>query len=272
MSNESDTLDCGRDESSPKLKGIFSSPAMPGQQPDPAVPKRFWFAKELGDDLISIQLLDEHGLPTPKQHSMKKGPFLESFTLEPDLGYRLLTQRVLTGDYFRNQGMNLEAKIEYQKVLRIDEENIRGNFGLGLAYLALNQLEKGRYAFEKLVGMDEAFSAEHKHLFNDFGIALRKKGLFDEALAFYNRARALCPSDEHLLLNIARAWYEKGDTEHAYVALRECIALDPDFREALAFLAYLRKHRIFPKSPELRAHFDREALKRSELGSLLDGA
>jgi len=272
LTNESDTLDCGRDESSHKLKGIFSSPAMPGEEPDPAIPKRFWFARELGDGLISIQLLDEHGLPTPKQHSMQKDPFLESFTLEPDLGYRLLTQRVLTGDYFRKQGMNLEAKIEYQKVLRIDEENIRGNFGLGLTYLALNQLEKGRYAFEKLVSMDEAFSAEHKHLFNDFGIAMRKKGLFDEALAFYNRARTLCSNDENLLLNIARAWYEKGDTENAYRGLADCIELNPEFREALAFLAYLRKHRIFPHDKDLRAHFDREALKRSELGSLLDGA
>jgi len=266
----SDTLDSGNEPSTAKLKGIFSSPALPGSEPDPAVPKHYWFCREMADGLIGIQLLDEHHLPTPKQHVMPKDVFLEGFTLEPDLGYRLLTQRVLMGEYFRNQGMNLEAKIEYQKVLRIDEENIRANFGLGLAYLALNQLEKGRYAFEKLVGLDESFLPEHKHLFNEFGIAMRKKGLFDEALAFYQRARALCSDDEHLLLNISRAWYEKGDTEMAYAGLKDCIAIKPDFREALAFLAYLRKHRIFPKDKDLRAHFEREALKRSELGSLMD--
>lgn len=270
MSPDNDSLDRGPAPSSPKLKGIFSTPSLPGEQPDPAFPKRYWLVKEIGDGMVSLQLLDQNYLPTPKKHVMAKDAFLADSTLEPDLCYRMLTQRVLMGDRYRDQGMNVEAKIEYQKVLRIDEENIRGNFGLGLAYLALNQLEKGRYAFEKLVSLDESFLPEHKHLFNDFGIALRKKGLFDEALAFYHRARTLCEDDEHLLLNIARAWYEKGDTEKAYEGLRDCIALKPDFREALAFLAYLRKNRIFPKDKELLAHFDREALKRSGLASLLD--
>ena len=270
MTGTNDTLDSGHDLSSPKLKGIFSSPCLPGQPSDPAVPKHYWFCKEMGDNLVSIQLLDEHYLPTAKQHHMNKDAFLADFTLEPDLGYRLLTQRVLMGDYYRNQGMNVEAKIEFQQVLRIDEENIRGNFGLGLAYLALNQLEKGRYAFEKLVRLDESFKAEHKHLFNEFGIALRKKGLFDEALAFYHRAKTLCPDDEHLLLNIARAWFEKGDTEMAYQELKTCLEIKSSFREALAFLGYLRKMSIFPKDAQLRAHFDREVLKRSELASLMD--
>ncbi|GFK92592.1 hypothetical protein NNJEOMEG_00417 [Fundidesulfovibrio magnetotacticus] len=263
----SDTLDCGPETAPPKLRGIFSTPGIPGD-PASGEAKRFWFAREQEDGVISAQLLDEHHLPTQRQIIEPRESFLERFTLEPDLGYRLLTQRVLIGDHFRNQGKNVEAKIEYQKVLRIDEENIRGTFGLGLAYLALNQLEKGRYAFEKLVKLDESFAAEHKHLFNDFGIALRKRGLFEEALAFYHRAKALCADDEHLLLNIARAWFEKGDTEHAYRELGNCLDLDPHFREALAFLHYLRKNNILPKDPELRAHFDREALKRSELAGL----
>ena len=270
MSDARETLDCGPAPGTSKLRGVFSSPSMPGSEPDPAVPKLYWFAREMADGLISIQLLDEHCLPTARKHAMPKAAFLEAFTLEPDLGYRLLTQRVLTGDSFREQGKNVEAKIEYLKVLRIDEENIRGNFGLGLAYLALNQLEKGRYAFEKLVNMEESFLPEHKHLFNEFGIAMRKKGLFEEALAFYQRARDLCADDENLLLNIARAWFEKGDTEMAYASLKDCLSLEAGFREALAFLAYLRKKRIFPMDKELRSHFDREALKRSELGSLLD--
>jgi len=271
MSPCPDTLDCGPDTERPKLKGIFSTPSIPGEPPDPAWPKRFWFAREQEDGLVSAQLLDENYLPVQRRVAQPRETFLAEFTLEPDLGYRLLTQRVLMGDYFRTQGKNVEAKIEYQKVLRIDEESIRGTFGLGLAYLALNQIEKGRYAFEKLVKLDESFSAEHKHLFNEFGIALRKKGLFEEALAFYYRAKALCADDEHLMLNITRAWFEKGDAERAYGELRHCLEQDKSFREALAFLAYLRKNNILPKDPELRAHFDREALKRSELGGLMGG-
>uniref|UniRef100_A0A7C4AC22 Tetratricopeptide repeat protein n=1 Tax=Fundidesulfovibrio putealis TaxID=270496 RepID=A0A7C4AC22_9BACT len=208
------------------------------------------------DAIISIQLLDGNHLPTATRRAVPKDDFLADYTLEPDLGYRLLTQRILTGDNYRIQGLNVEAKIEYSKALRIDEDNIRGLFGLGLAYLALNQLEKGRYTFEKLVGLDESFCTEHKHLFNEFGIALRKKGLLDEALAFYRRARELCSDDENLLLNIARARYEKGDTEAAYEALRESLELSPGFREALAFLAYMRRSGLQPLDPPLRHFFD----------------
>lgn len=266
----SDSLDTGPDLAQPKLKGVFSSTVFPGQAPEPPAERYLWFARETIPGTVSIQLLDEHHLPTPRKLPVPKDEFLRDFTLEPDLGYKLLTQRVLMGDYYRNQGMNLEAKIEYQKVLRVDEENIRGNFGLGLAYLALNQIEKGRYAFEKLVRLDESFSAEHKHLFNDFGIALRKRGLFDEALAFYHRAKELCDDDEHLRLNIARAWFEKGDTDMAFLELRACLELNACFREALAFLAYLSRNGITPQKPELREYFQREALKRSEFGSLLE--
>lgn len=263
-----DCIDTGPAPEQTRLKGVFSSPGR-GQTAEPAE-KDFWFARETPDGLVAAQLLDQNHLPAGKQILLPRQEFMRSFTVEPDLGYRLLTQRVLQGDCFRNQGMNLEAKIEYAKALRIDEENIRGLFGLGLSYLALNQPEKSRYVLEKLVALEESFSEAHKHLFNEFGIALRKKGLFDEALRFYGRARDLCPGDEHLALNIARAWYEKGDSERAFVALKNCITLDPTFREALAFLAYLRKRRIAPRDPALAAYFEREALKRSEFGALLE--
>lgn len=248
-----------------KLKGIFSSLAMPGKTPAPGAAKMFWFARQTEPDQVRLQLLDEHCLPAQKVFLTPKKSFLEDFTLEPDLTYRLMNQRVLKGDAYREQGQNIEAKIEYQKVLRVDEENIRANFGLGLAYLALNQIDKARYVLEKLVQLDESFSQEHKHLFNTFGIALRKKNLLGEALAFYNRARQLCENDENLILNTARAQFEKGNLDEAYADLRACLELVPDFPQALAFLAYLRKRSIHPGSRELRSYFDRLEMMRGEL-------
>ncbi len=267
----SGNLDSGHDDLIPKnLKGVFSSTYVHGEPEVSDAPRRYWYARQIDENLVNIQMLDENYLPSPYQHLINRSLFLERFTLEPDLGYRLFTQKVLKGDWYRKQGLNVEAKIEYQQVLRIDEENIRANFGLGLAYLGLNQPEKSRHALEKLVGMDESFSTEHKHLFNEFGIALRKKGLFDEALSYYARAKELCADDENLRLNISRAWLEKGDTERSYQELKGCLEINPDFRQGLAFLAYQRKHDIHPHDKELRAWFDRHILRNSELAHLLD--
>ena len=249
-----------------KLKGVFSSPSRVDASVSPSQGKIYWFVRPAEAGSVSIQLLDENRLPTSRRRLVSQADFLELFTPEPELTYRLLTQRVAQGDAYREQGQNIEAKIEYLQALKVDEENIRANFGLGLAYLALNQLEKGRYALEKLAALDETFSPEHKHLFNEFGIALRKKGLYDEALAYYGRARTLCPDDEHLLLNIARAWLEKDDSEQSWQSLRDCLALAPDFREALAFLAYLRRHDIRPRDKQLELWFDHFTLKRCEPG------
>lgn len=277
-----DTIDSFQDDLFPKrLKGVFSSLAAPGDSQAEAAPsggddqapaKSYWFVKQVDDHSFNAQLLDEYHLPTGLSRLIDRETLMRDFTLEPGLGYRLLTQRVLRGDSYRNQGLHVEAKIEYMQVLRVDEENIRANFGLGLAYLGLNQLEKARYALSTLVKLDESFDAEHKHLFNAFGIALRKKGLFAEALSFYGRARQLCADDEHLVLNIARAWFEKGDTEKAFQELKNCLEINSGFREGLAFLAYMRKKNIHPQDGDLRDWFDTLALKNSEFGRLMDDA
>lgn len=234
----------------PRLKGVFSRP-----EPGGKVEKSYWFVKEIDDATVSMQRLDENMLPTGKQSLSGRDAFMLEFSLEPDLGYKLLTQRVIRGDWYRKQDKNLEAKIEYQQVLRVDEENIRANFGLGLSYLALNQLDKAKYVFENIVGMDESFGEEHKHLFNEFGIALRKKKLFDEALEYYSRSAQLCPTDENIFLNMTRAAFESGNMESAFVNLKKTLEINPGMPEARAFLSYLRKNNLLPEDPKLAAFF-----------------
>jgi tetratricopeptide (TPR) repeat protein len=258
-----------------KIKGIFSSPAPveptvgpPGQGgPEASGPagdadgfdpgKIYWFASEFGPDMVSLKRLDTNFFPVGQQALVNRETFFADYSLEPDLGYRYVTQRIVRGDWYRKQDLNVEAKIEYQMVLRIDEENIRANFGLGLAYLALNQLDKGRYVFSRLVDMDESFEEAHKHLFNEFGIALRKKNLFDEAMRYYGRAAELAPRDENIYLNMARAMFEKGDMEAAFAHLKKTFEINRDVEEAKAFLAFLRKKGFEASDPTLRHFFFR---------------
>lgn len=257
-----------------KIKGIFSSPApaAPATEPDGSAPgairpetpddgvdpgKIYWFASECGPDTVILKRLDAHFLPTGQQALVNRETFFADYSLEPDLGYRYVTQRIVRGDWYRKQDLHVEAKIEYQLALRIDEENIRANFGLGLAYLALNQLDKGRYVFSRLVDMDESFEEAHKHLFNEFGIALRKKKLFDEAMRYYGRAAELSPGDENIYLNMARAMFEKGDVEAAFAHLKKTFEINRTVGEAKAFLGFLRKKGFEAGDPRLRQFFIR---------------
>ncbi|MBF0480232.1 MAG: tetratricopeptide repeat protein [Desulfovibrionaceae bacterium] len=242
----------GQSASAPKIKGIFSSSEDIGHQTQY---KQHWFAKEISPDTISLQPLDQDHLPAGPQVIKTRSDFLNGYLLEPELCYKLLTQRVMQGDFYRKQGLNQQAKDEYQNVLRIDEENIRANFGLGLTYLALNQLDKGKYVFECLVRLDESFKEEHKHLFNDFGIGLRKKMLYDEAIAFYARAAELSPGDEHIHVNMARALYEKNDVERAVEGLKKALEINPSLNEALIFLDFLKRRGYRPQSEEPQTFF-----------------
>ena len=58
--------------------------------------------------------------------------------------------------------------------------------------------------FARLVSMDAPFAPEHKHMFNDFGINLRKSKMIPQAIEYYSKAIALSPEDEHLRYNLAR--------------------------------------------------------------------
>ncbi|MEA4856960.1 tetratricopeptide repeat protein, partial [Solidesulfovibrio sp.] len=133
----------------------------------------------------------------------------------------------------------VSAEKEYQKIKGIDEDNIRANFGLGLVYLALKKADKAVYIFDRLVRLEETFEPRHKHLFNEFGISLRKQGLFDEALKYYFRARELSPDDDHLLLNIARVYFEQHRLPEAEAAARQALALNPDLAEARRLLDHI---------------------------------
>jgi len=74
---------------------------------------------------------------------------------------------------------------------------------------------------------------------NARGIRLRKENDPDGALEHYLVAHRASPQDEHLLFNMARAHFEKGETDACRDLLGKSLALRPDFREARAFLRWL---------------------------------
>ncbi|EHJ46483.1 Tetratricopeptide TPR_2 repeat-containing protein [Solidesulfovibrio carbinoliphilus subsp. oakridgensis] len=223
-----------------RISGIFSCKTTIkvgfGTTKQAALSETYWFVKELETGRMQVQSLDMDFKRQGQPFEISREKLFEDYHLEPDLSYRLLSQPLLVGDHYRATNKPANAEQEYHKIRRIDEDNIRANFGLGLVYLALDKTDKATYIFDRLVRLEEAFEPRHKHLFNEFGISLRKKRLFDEAHKYYSRARELSPDDDHLLLNIARVYFEQNRLPEAEAAAREALALNPDLAEARRLL------------------------------------
>ncbi len=226
-----------------RISGIFSCKTTLkvgfGVTKNTALSETYWFVKELENGKFSVQSLDMDFKCQGQPFEIGREKLFEDYHLEPDLSYRLLSQPLLVGDHYRATAKYAKAEQEYLKIKRIDEDNIRANFGLGLVYLSLDKTDKATYIFDRLVRLEEAFEPRHKHLFNEFGISLRKKRLFEEALKYYFRARELSPDDDHLLLNIARVYYEQGRLKEAEATAREALKLNPELGEARRLLEYI---------------------------------
>ncbi len=211
----------------------------------------YFHAREREDGVIEVQALGPDNAPFGTVREISLDELLERYTLEPQLSLERaremkareqeVSKAVARGDKFFKQGKTFSAEFEYGKALGLDEDNVRANFGIGQCYVARGDQAKAREVFQRLVRIDAAFRDEHKHLFNEFGIALRRSGLHAEAMAYYARALELSPADENLHYNMARASFDMGDAVQAAQHLRNGLSLNADHAECRQFLDFLRR-------------------------------
>jgi tetratricopeptide (TPR) repeat protein len=174
--------------------------------------------------------------------------FLSKYTFEPDFKVKTREERehdkhLALAEKHRNRGENFSAEMEYTSALKIDPESIKANFGIGTLYMEMGQTDKAKSVFKKLSHVEAIFEEENKHIFNEFGIELRKANMTEEALDNYLKALEISPRDEHLYFNIARLYYNARDWEYALQWVERCIKANPTFREALQFAALIRREK-----------------------------
>ncbi len=206
----------------------------------------YYYAKQVDDDLLELQALNAQWAPSGPSITVTLEELITQYQPEVDLFLtkvkpvmQKIAKAVARGDRHRTNGQPFSAAMEYRNALGLDEKNVRALFGLGLTYLQHNQEEKARAVFEELVVLDGFARSEYKHLFNQFGIELRKRNMIEESIRYYSRAIELCPTDENLYFNQARALFQGARMGEAEDALDYCLGINPGHREAIRFKAYL---------------------------------
>ncbi len=232
------------------IKGVFSAQLVTkigaGSTTRRTVTSSYFYAQENERGEIEIQALNSSNLPNGSIEIISKEKLLTEYTPEPEHYLKVvypklteLTKTLARADRHFKRGETYSAEMEYCGALRIDEENVRANFGIGLCYLARGEMEKAEDILYRLVCLDAAFEPTHKHMFNEFGIALRKAKMFAQAADYYSRALDFAPDDENLRLNLARACLEKGDFHRAREEAGRALEFNPDLDEARKLVGYL---------------------------------
>ena len=210
--------------------------------------KLLYFAEEQNDGTISIQPINKNFVPSGPKSIVPKEEFLQNFVPEPEIyinkvypAMRELQKTIARAERYRRNKEYYSAEYEFKRALRIDEENIRATFGLGLTYLDRGDIEKAKLVFKRIYSLNAAFEREHKHLFNEFGIKMRKNKMYKEALKYYLKAYALEKWDEHLFFNIARVLFELKKYKLALKFIDKGLKINPDFEEGIKLKKVIEK-------------------------------
>lgn len=81
-------------------------------------------------------------------------------------------------------------------------------------------------ALEQMAAASEGVTTEHRHMFRDFGVQLRKQSMPETALHFSRRVVSLAPGDDHALFNLARILCELRQFNEAEKLLAQAMQID----------------------------------------------
>jgi tetratricopeptide (TPR) repeat protein len=201
---------------------------------------------EVDEGHVEIQLLDFVDRPLGKPSVIPKEK-LKEFIYCPDYfkdkkGTKdlIAEKHVQIGDRHLEKNEYLSADYEYAKALSVKDDHLKANIGKGKALFALGKKEEARKIFSKVSRLGSLFEKENKHIFNEFAIELRKKGMFEEATQNYLKALSVDPEDEVLYYNLGRVYYEQREPKKAIEQLRQALKMKSDFEEAQDFLSKIQ--------------------------------
>ena len=163
------------------------------------------------------------------------------------------------GRRYFNLGQMDKAEMAFCDAVLLQGDSVDGNMGLSEVYAEQEKFSQLRTTLDKLVNIDEVFREEQRHRFNEFGINLRKKELYYDAIRFYCKALEVNEQDENLHFNIARAYHAKEKFDDCRKHLECALKLNPGMPEANSFMKVIKTESVTMKKMEDKAERGRAA-------------
>jgi len=208
----------------------------------------FYYAVKSDCENVSIQALNQDYIPAGDRQYINMEEFLGRYKPEPMVYFNrvvpaldALEKKVSKAESQLKHERLDRAEATFKEVLAVDPGHIRAVFGLGVTYLAGGNIESATEIFDRLMALEMELTAECMSMFNEFGIKMRKAGMLENSLAYYQKALGNNPPDENLYFNLARVYYEMKDNVQAVEALDKALEIAPDFAEARLMKKFLSK-------------------------------
>jgi Flp pilus assembly protein TadD len=133
-----------------------------------------------------------------------------------------------------NKHPELALKI-YQEILAIDSKNLLANENLGLYFLEIGQTAKAKDHLTAAVKNSKNSWKAH----NGLGVIADLENKNAEAIAHYQAALAIQPTNPMLLNNIGYSYYLSGDEIKAKYSFNQALSYDNRYKRAIHNLALI---------------------------------
>ena len=261
-----------------KVSGVFSLQEVKkvgtGTTTRKTIQKSFWYVTEMNDGSLEVQLLNSNYIPAGPKKTIAMEEFLGRYSPEPEFYVSNvfpkmceLNKTIARADRHRSNKELYSAEMEYNNALKLDIENVKANFGLGITYLERGEQGKAEDILSRVVKLDAAFEEEHKHLFNEFGINLRKNAMVKQSIKYYMRALELCTKDENLFYNIARAYLDAKEFDLCVEYLTQAVHMNPAHEVTAKFLLWLVQQKLVSKAMQGQVLEALKMIKEAKAGS-----
>ncbi|MDR2696058.1 MAG: tetratricopeptide repeat protein [Deltaproteobacteria bacterium] len=212
----------------------------------PGKHKQYWFVWDNGDAGYSVQALDGAFHPQGAGMVVEPSIFRASFTPEPSILAAPLRRSPFPAPPPRPQDDAPPSKTPEQHAAERAEveSHLRAHFGALLLKIRRgDDVPAALKGLQDIAEVEEGIVPEHKYMFAEFGINLRKGKLPEIALAHAKRVLSLAPADSHAHFNAARIYHTLGRLGEAERHLLTALEFSPDLEYAKDMLAYIGKER-----------------------------
>ena len=221
--------------------GVYSTQTPTKKRGRDVPEKRYWFVWQRGDGTYWVQALGAAFQPQGEPLAIDINTFEVSFFAENTILARPERCPVFSED--ADAPAEPDEADQAGAVAAIERE-LRARFAALLLRLRRDEDRPDVLReLEELAQSEEGIVPEHKYMFTDFGIDLRKGKLPESALAHARRVLVLAPDDVHAHFNIARVYYSLDRLAEAEQHLLTALAFLPSFEYARAFLEFIVKER-----------------------------